>query len=98
TQEFSQFKSDADRDGEKSAKVVIVDGAQGGKDAADWVARRSSDAIWEMALHRIESAGVTPAQVQVIWVKQALKGPAMHEEFPKHAKDLEGNLVSIVEM
>jgi hypothetical protein len=38
-------------------------------------------------------AGVTARQVQVAWMKQAEAGPAQHGEFPKHARQLQENLV-----
>ena len=86
TQEFSKFKELADADSAKSRRVVIVDCAQGGQDAARW-----NDAglpAWQTALRRIQAAGVTPEQVQVMWMKHARIGPAQWGEYPKHGQEL----------
>ena len=73
TMEFSTFKSAADNDGQKASNLVIVDCAQGGKTAAAWA---NNDQPWDTALSRLKEAGVTPAQVEVMWIKQANAGPS----------------------
>jgi hypothetical protein len=73
TQEFSTFKRLADADSRKAAQTVIVDGAQGGQTAQVWA---TVDRPWEEAARRIQSVGVTPAQVQVLWIKEANAGPS----------------------
>lgn len=73
TMEFSAFKRIADSDPAKSAKVQIVDCAQGGKAMEDWVAPNAQP--WQEAERRLMSANATDAQVQVAWVKIANKGP-----------------------
>lgn len=74
TQEFSFFKRIADADPRKSAKLTIVDCAQGGQAMAEWAPPTGRP--WEEAMRRISSAGVTPAQVQAAWVKLANKSPS----------------------
>ena len=95
TQEFSRFKEVADADPAKSKSLVIVDGAQGGQDANDWAAAPTGR-IWETVDTRLQRAGATAAQVQVVWLKQAIKRPT--EEFPIHAKKFESRLAQIVQM
>ena len=95
TQEFSRFKQLADADPAKSPKLVIVDGAQGGKDAPAWV---NSEPVWAEADRRIKAAGVTPQQVQVVWLKQALIGPGRRGEFPAHARELQRDNETILTM
>jgi len=73
TMEFSVFKRLADADTHKASNVVIVDCAQGGRTAAAWAA---NDQPWDVAMTRIKAADVTPAQVQVMWLKQANAGPS----------------------
>lgn len=73
TQEFSSFKRLADQDPRKSGRLTIVDCAQGGQAMAEWAP--ADGRPWHEALKRITQAGVTPAQVQVAWVKLANKGP-----------------------
>jgi hypothetical protein len=72
TMEFSKFKRLADDDARKAGNVIIVDCAQGGKTAAAWA---GTDQPWEVAMTRLKEAGVSPAQVQVMWLKQANAGP-----------------------
>ena len=93
TQEFSRFKSIADKDERKNPRLLIVDGAQGGRDAADWATTQQP---WDRALQLLSRAGASPAQVQVIWIKQALKGPARLGDFPKHSDALKTHLADIV--
>jgi len=92
TQEFSKFKDLADRDPAKSPQLVIVDGAQGGQDAARW---STNDArAWTVAEERLRAAGVTPRQVQAVWMKHARIGPAQYGEFPKHTDELKGHILA----
>lgn len=92
TQEFSLFKKMADDDSRKSPKLVIVDGAQGGRDAPRWA---NADAEpWSVAAQRIADAGVTAQQVQVVWIKQAIAGA--RAPFPAEADRLRGYLGDIV--
>jgi hypothetical protein len=42
---------------------------------------------------RLKKAGLTPAQVQAVWIKQADAGPT--EGFPKYAQTLQGELVRV---
>lgn len=92
TMEFSRFKQLADADPDKSPKVVIVDGAQGGQDAGRW---SSPDLpAWKTLDSRLANAGVTPAQVQTVWMKHARIVPATHGEYPAHANELAGHIVA----
>jgi hypothetical protein len=102
TQEFSNFVKLANGDPAKSESLVIVDGAQGGRDSNAWQNTagkndRGQASPWEILMERLKSAGVTPAQVQVLWIKQAHISPAKLGEFPKHAEVLEAHLQFIVQ-
>lgn len=98
TGEFSRFKQIADVDPAKSHSLLIVDGAQGGKDAAAWanVGNGITNGTWEEADRRIKAAGATPQQVQVVWIKQALAGPSRLGDFPAHAQALQKDLETIL--
>ena len=89
TQEFSRFKQLADADPGKSPKLVIVDCAQGGQTAARWAAGADTP-VWRTAHQRLETAGVTSQQVQVVWLKQANAGPT--GTFPDYAKQLQADI------
>jgi hypothetical protein len=92
TQEYSRFKGVADRDAAKSPRLVIVDGAQGGQTGTRWADPKTP--LWAEVDNRLQRAGVSPKQVQVIWMKQAEAGPASLGEFPAHAQKLKNNLVT----
>jgi hypothetical protein len=97
TQEFSTFKPLADRDKEKNPKLAIVDGAQGGMAAAQIVNpddNATGARFWTTVDQRLKTAGVTRAQVQAAWIKQADIRPS--QPFPKHAEVLEKELGDIV--
>jgi hypothetical protein len=92
TMEFSEFKREADVDPHKSADVVIVDGAQGGQDAE--IVKSPAARYWSVVDQRLERAGVTRSQVQVVWLKEAIIRPT--EQFPADAERLQSDLRQIV--
>jgi hypothetical protein len=101
TQEFSTFVRAVIADRHVSKAVKVVDGAQGGMDAADWAnapkqSRGTRTSPWETLAQRLEEADVTPQQVQVVWIKQARKNPASIGEFPKHTDFLKRELLEIL--
>lgn len=78
TQEFSAFQKKAVADPKKSPHVVLVDGAQGGRVASVWAndaeGTRGPDP-WPVLDQRLKQAGVSPAQVQAVWIKHAQAAP-----------------------
>lgn len=93
TQEFSFFKPIADADPRKNPDLVIVDGAQGGKDAKYWA--NNTDPVWSTVDSRLASAGVGPKQVQAVWLKQAIAQE--NKAFPNDATELQGLLKTIAQ-
>lgn len=100
TQEFSAFKKLADGDSKKSYKVVVVDLAQGGRIPMTWndPASEIGQQVWGTVDQRLKRADVTNEQVQVAWVKQALAQQAQFGEFPAHAKKLENDLITSLQV
>lgn len=102
TQEFSQFVELAKAEQGKSPSLVIVDGAQGGQAAIQWsdlkANSRREGTPWEVAEQRIKSAGVTPQQVQVVWIKQALIQQGQYGEHPKHTDRFAQELIKIINL
>lgn len=101
TQEFSVFKKLADADPNKSPDLVIVDCAQGGQAAHEWAypvtgGMQNRPSPWDVMDQRIRLAGVTAAQVQVVWIKQAQITPAHLGEFPAHAESLRNDIAEIL--
>lgn len=92
TQEFSKFKQIADADSQKSSQVQIVDCAQGGQTMARW--KDANANCWTEAERRLSSAGVSPGQVQVCWIKLANAGPT--GDFATHGKILYDDTVEVL--
>lgn len=94
TQEFSSFKTIADRDSRKSAKLTIVDCAQGGQTMAAWA--QPEGRPWPEAMNRLQRAEVTPQQVQVAWVKLANAGPTGSKT--EHLATLESDTIKVLHL
>jgi hypothetical protein len=98
SQEFAAFKTLADAELSRSPALVIVDGAQNGRDAAQWdLAHLTSLEVWSEVERRLSVARVTPAQVQIVWIKQARNSPSRLGEFPRHAEALKDNLIAMLQ-
>lgn len=83
----------------KNPHLVFVNGAQGGMTAAaiqDPEDKGRGATYWTTVDERLKTAGVTRAQVQVIWIKQADAGPT--QGFPDYAQKLQEELVRIVQL
>jgi hypothetical protein len=80
-------------------RLVFVNGAQGGMTAAaiqDPEDNGRGTKYWSTVDDRLKAAGVTRAQVQVIWIKQADAGPT--QGFPAYAQKLQEELARIVQL
>jgi hypothetical protein len=107
-QAFDGFMRVAKDDKEISPRVVLVNGAQGGMTAAviqdpeggrsykDKKDEKKFVKYWPEVDNRLAQAKVTPAQVQVVWIKQADGGPS--SGFPKYAQTLQAELAKIVQL
>src|ERR1035437_8214886 len=89
--EFGQFKRDVDAGKDKSPKVVVVNGAIGGMTAAEWTKPESK--VWAEGEKRLGESQGADKQVQVVWLKQAIGGPARFGDFSKHAEQLKTWLI-----
>jgi hypothetical protein len=92
TQEFSAFKRFADANSAKASDVTIVDGAQGGQDAE--IVKDPQSRFWSVVDQRLSQAGATSAQVQAVWLKEAIARE--NEPFPRDALHLQADLRAIV--
>jgi PKD repeat protein len=82
------FTGQATNDPSLNPRVVIADGAISGKAAPDWTNVISTN--WDFVVtNRVPAAGLTTNQVQVVWIKQALKQPSLYGAFPAHAQTLQ---------
>jgi uncharacterized protein (TIGR03437 family) len=98
TQEFSTFKPMADADPGKNPRLVIVDGAQGGMTASaiSNLNSQQGQQFWNVVNQRLAAANVTPAQVQIAWVKEANANP--NAAFPAHAQELRDQYALIAQI
>ena len=92
TQEFSAFKRVADADPRKNSALPIVDGAQGGQDAE--IIKDPNARFWTVVGARLSLAGASAAQVQAVWLKEAIARES--NPFPADAKRLKTDLAAIV--
>ena len=100
SQEFSGFQRLVSTDPGHNSQIVLVNGAQGGMDSGDWAApdsrlRRDELSPWDQLLTRVGNAGLTTAQVQVVWISHARRRPEALGDFPAHARKLEEDLRAI---
>jgi hypothetical protein len=98
TQEFSAFQRLAANQPGLNPKLVLVDGAQGGM-TAGVIAQPEGPRgrqFWATVGDRLKSAGVTLAQVQAAWVKEADPGPTA--PFPDDAQTLSDELAQVARL
>jgi hypothetical protein len=94
SQEFRSLMRLATGDAEIKPTVKLVDGAMGG-----WDARRVSKpagGYWQALDRRLAAEGVTPREVQAVWLKEAIAGE--DRPFPADAKALHTNLRAIAQI
>jgi len=94
TMEYSAFKRRADADPRKHPLLTIVDGAVGGVDASRM--KEPEAPYWSTVAVRLQAAGVSAAQVQVAWLKQAIARES--RPFPADAQGLQEDLRLIVDI
>ncbi len=92
TQEFSVFVERSNLDPTRRGSIRVIDGAVGGHDARTFANPKHS--VWSTVQKRIQAAGLTAAQIQVAWIKQAIARPNP-SSFPAHALFLQKQLTSI---
>ncbi len=93
TMEFQVFVKHAAEDKTLSPHLVVVDGAQSGQGAD--VTSIPAAHYWQVVDQRLAAAGVTPAQVQAVWIKQAYFGP--WRPFPGEPKKMQGLLIATLQ-
>jgi hypothetical protein len=98
-QAFNGFMEAARKSSDVNPKLVLVNGAVGGMSAH--MIQNPDDGrgrqYWATVGQRLKAAGVTPAQVQVVWIKET--NPAPHlDGFPAYVQALQSELVKIVQI
>jgi hypothetical protein len=90
--EFGAFASLAPADSQMSKSVRLVDGAVPGFDALQIVGPRNP--YWTLVSRRLATSKATAAQVQAVWLKEAIERPT--GRFPADAWALRNDLRAIV--
>ena len=87
TQETSAFIPVAMAYSAKNPKLILVDGAEGGQDILKINSEQAP--YWQTVSNRLNAAGVTVSQVQVIWYKEAEISPkdTAFATYPNSLKD-----------
>jgi hypothetical protein len=92
TQEFSVFVSHALQDSRRNPKVQVIDCAVDAQSTE--VSARPDAEYYHVVDKRLQEAGVTPRQVQVVMMKVATQAPAL--PFPWEPRFLEGLILKTV--
>jgi uncharacterized repeat protein (TIGR01451 family) len=90
SQEFQRFSHLAASDPLRRSAVLPVNGAQGGATARMWA--DPTHQAWDLVDERLSAAGVTRAQVQVVWLKATNQGSG---EWPRWTEVLKRDLGNV---
>ena len=93
SEEFRWFERNEDANPARHAGIVFVNGAIGSHPSEFWA--DPGHAAWDTLGARVAAAGVSPAQVQVAWIKLA-RGTVADLRFPQHAQQLRDDLRAVV--
>jgi PKD repeat protein len=91
--EFGAFEDLVHGDLTRNPKLAVVNGAQGSRDVDFWM--DPSSITWSNVNRHLSANGLTPAQVQIAWVKMAEKFPYEDGVFPAHAQHLQGEIEDV---
>jgi hypothetical protein len=92
--EFMIFKELADKDPDKSPTVAILNGAVGGAGVRSWT--KPQGGTWLEVDKRLKEANLTPAQVQVAWIKHAEPMPEPDKAVLQYAKEVRDDIAKTV--
>jgi hypothetical protein len=93
THEFGAFERNQDRSATRNARLVLMDTGLGGQTAA--AIANPAAPYWTTMMQRLTAMGLTAAQVQVAWLKEADAHPP--DDFPGHALLLREELRQVVQ-
>ncbi|MBV6523040.1 MAG: hypothetical protein MNPFHGCM_03207 [Gemmatimonadaceae bacterium] len=89
------YKPLADADASKNPRLIIVNGAQKAKSIRSWLV--PSDTAWLGVDYRLSLAGVTPAQVQVVWFMLGETRPPVYG-FPLEQENYRDSMEVVIRM
>lgn len=91
-QEFRNFIRQAEADPDVNPQLTIVNGAQAGQVSPYWVDPNAP--TWQTLDQYLADAGLTPAQVQVAWIKETQIGSG---DFPERPLAVQSDLEAIAQ-
>lgn len=94
SQESNAFRNLLQTYPDRNPALTFVNGAQGGQ-TAEIIADPNAN-FWTVIDQRLTQAGLTPAQVQAVWFKEANAGPS--GAFPEYPNELLGQFKSIMQI
>lgn len=99
--EFAEFMSEAQKFPQTNPRLKFLNGAQGGMSAnvfidLDKKQEKSGLNYWNTLEARLHSAEISPKQIQVAWMKQAISGPTL--PFPGEPESLRKFLKTALHM
>jgi hypothetical protein len=92
THEFGAFERNEDANRLRNARIVLLDTGQGGQTAS--LIANPAASYWTLMMQRLGAMGLTAAQVQIAWLKEADAEPP--DDFPVHAQTLRAELEQVV--
>jgi hypothetical protein len=79
--------------GELNPHVALIDGGEGAQTAA--IIAKPDAKYWQTPIGRLRDENLTPAQVQVAWLKEANAAPK--DPFPAEPKKMQAQMVKVVQ-
>lgn len=92
--EFPAFQKLVAADPAVNARLVTVNGCVGAQASSQQADPNSN--YWRTVDQRLSAAGVTPKQVQALWIKEVIPGTS--QPFPEEAKKLYSDLVATLQV
>src|SRR5262245_45417432 len=93
SKEWEYFVAHAPLEADFNPRVVVVNGAQTGKNAPQLA--NPLDAYWDHTADRLKDLGLSTLQVQAVWLEEAIADPT--DSWPDSANSLLGYLRSIMQ-
>ncbi|HEV2344943.1 MAG TPA: hypothetical protein VGS97_12675 [Actinocrinis sp.] len=90
--EFTAFQQAVAGYANRNPHLVLVNGAQPGVDATGWDSPTAT--AWSVLAQRLQAAGISPLQVQAVWLKEQFLGDNLGA-FPAGAQNLQSTLADI---
>jgi hypothetical protein len=90
---YETFRARARHIRNRAPAVSLVDGAQDGMVLESWV---GSQTPWSVAMGRLRDSGVTPRQVQVLWIDLAQTHEARYGDFSSRIIHYANNLTHVI--